>query len=103
MRTVEFTCRKCGGHRIEEVMHSVTVRSPITKIFIQDDTADCNYNLNLVSHEDGYVDHYQCIDCGRVIEANDLVELVEALDNLLEQKRRDEKRGLYPEHINDAN
>ena len=99
---IKFTCPLCGTHRIEEVMTGVTVSSEITTLHTGEGLGDCEYASSC--NEGGEVDRFQCMNCGYAIkDCMDLKDLVTALENLAEVQRRDEKRGLYPEHIDDAN
>jgi len=69
VRTLEFTCPKCGEHRIEEVMVNVTVASSLTDIVVDDEPgspADMTYVDQ--DNEDGEIDRYQCMDCGHVLK-----------------------------------
>ena len=102
MKTIKFTCQKCGKHRLEEVMTNVTVSSEIITIHTDEGLGDCEYAG--ICNEGGEVDRFQCLSCGCVIEnVKTLEELVEFLENKQEIQRRDEKNGLYPEHIDPAN
>ena len=102
MKTIKFTCQKCGKHRLEEVMTGVTVTSPIYNISIDEGIADCEYESSC--NDGGEVDCFRCLSCGHVVEGvKTLEELVEFLDNQQEVQRRDEKNGLYPEHLDPAN
>lgn len=103
MDTIEFTCPRCDGHRVEEVMINVTVVTPINTIHTGDGLGDCEYGSNIIN-EDGEVDCFKCRKCGYVVENVKTLEgLVEFLENQQETKRRDEKNGVYPEHIDPAN
>jgi len=91
----QFKCKSCGHDKIEEVMFGCIYYSTI-----EDVTEDgLKYGENIVS--DGTVDHYQCADCGEdlVFESGMVVgdgELRDYLEEQAEIKRRDEKRGTYP-------
>jgi len=63
----EFRCPKCNGTCIEEVMANVTVTTRITSIH---ESFDFDYGDHL--NEDGSIDHYQCANCGMVLETNEL-------------------------------
>jgi len=62
----EFTCPKCGEHRLEEVMIDVTVASKVTDV---SEDGDVDYGEQ--SNEDGTVERYQCMDCGHVLVEED--------------------------------
>lgn len=62
---VPFTCPKCGGHGIEEVMAEVTVASLCIVTQAKDGTVDVRYKEQ--SNEGGFVDRYQCAGCGFTI------------------------------------
>jgi hypothetical protein len=69
-----FTCHKCGGHAIEEVMTNVTVSSVINSI---GEGGDIEYGL--AYNDDGEVDRFQCVDCGATVTSGDNEELYEEL------------------------
>ena len=73
----EFTCPKCGSHRLEEVMTNVTIYSPIKSYSIEDGEIDFEYGNQ--NNEDGAVERYQCMDCGEHI-AFDQAELIAFLE-----------------------
>jgi len=73
---VEFTCTKCGSHRLEEVMAGVTVSSIVHTLAIEDGEVSMEYGEQ--SNEGGTVDRYQCMDCGDMV-ANSQEELIEEL------------------------
>ncbi len=54
---MNFTCPKCGNHRLEEVKN-VTVSSTINDV---GPGGDVSYGEQ--SNEDGEVFCYQCLDC----------------------------------------
>ena len=102
MNTINFTCPKCGEHRLEEVMTGVVVASTII------DAKEGSIEYGEQTNEDGEVQNYQCMDCGWVVAIDqgvirDCEELCEWLEAQEEQRRRDEKNGLYPEKADDAN
>ena len=99
MSKINFTCPQCSHNKVEEVLASVTVASEINVI---NDNGELDYGEQ--TNCGGYVDCYQCSNCGLNIEnATDGPELVVAIENMNEQKRRDEKNGLYCEKIDPAN
>lgn len=73
-REVKFTCPKCSGSTIEEIMVEVIVASEIR---ISTEEADetgpggifSNYGEQ--TNEDGHVDRYQCGNCGFTIVSHD--------------------------------
>jgi hypothetical protein len=62
---VEFTCPKCGGHKIEEIQVGITTATLIDELGEGDDGAYFTYGEQ--TNEDGYVDRYQCGGCGFTI------------------------------------
>jgi len=66
---LEFTCPKCGEHRIEEVQTGVTVATEILSI----SDNDLNVIYGEQSNEGGRIVRYQCRQCGtRIIDESDL-------------------------------
>lgn len=70
---MNFTCKRCGSHRLEEVMTDVVVSSEITDV---GEGGDIEYGN--VANDGGVVDRYQCLNCGEKV-ATDLQELCEVL------------------------
>lgn len=68
-----FTCPNCGEHVIEEIMVNVTVVTEMVSIE-EDETAEYGDQIN----EDGEVERYQCVGCGRMV-AKDRAELLQVL------------------------
>ncbi len=80
METIEFKCPTCDSDRLEEIMVGVIVTTPISNVVIEDGEGDADYDASMTSCADGEVDHYQCRDCGHVIEgARTLSELANVL------------------------
>jgi len=63
---LEFTCPKCGEHRIEEVMADVVVASRVW-LAQNADGSDPSYDHGEQTNEGGHVDRYQCGNCGWTI------------------------------------
>ena len=84
MKTYQFKCPKCKGHRLEEVMINVTVASEVSNVCIEDDCVDMDYGHQ--SSEDGDVERYQCIDCGEVVAGSQ-----EELISFFEKKKKRKK------------
>lgn len=76
---IVFCCPQCGGSTIEEIQGDVTVATKINVL----------YNDGIIAYgeatnENGYVDRYQCRDCGYTIvedqpDEQSLIEAIEAL------------------------
>lgn len=104
MARPDFTCPQCGNHTVEEVMENVTVSSEVLDLKEGDGEELIDYGEQ--RNDDGDVVCYQCIHCGHLISegpnslAKALKELKEEQD---EQKRRDEKNGLYSDKEDPAN
>ena len=77
--TKDFTCPKCKGHRLEEVMSDVTLTSTILNV---GPGGDVEYGPK--SEEDGEVDHYQCQNCNLVIVNSKTKSIVRHSDQLYE-------------------
>ena len=43
MKTINFTCQKCGKYQLEEVMTGVTVSAEIITIHTDEGLGDCEY------------------------------------------------------------
>ena len=101
---MEFTCKKCEGNHLEEIMVDVCVASQINSI---DEEGFLEYGFQ--SNDGGEIDRYQCMDCGEVVkdsDGNTIKDCLELADYLVEQaeiQRRDEKHGLYPDKEDIAN
>ena len=76
----KWKCPSCGDHHIEEVMIDVVVASEI--IHVPEDCTDLSYGEQ--TNEDGEVECYQCMSCGRLI-AKTPEALVEALGGKVEE------------------
>ena len=104
MARPDFTCPSCGHKVVEEVMQNVIVSSEVIDIHEGDGEEILDYGEQ--RNDDGDVVCYQCISCGYLISegsnslAKALKELKEKQD---EQKRRDEKNGLYSDKEDPAN
>lgn len=59
----QFTCKDCGGHRLEEIMTDVTLASEITDVGPGGDLEYASQGAG----DSGDVDRYQCLDCGHVV------------------------------------
>ena len=68
MKNADFTCPKCGSHKLVEVMVDVTVGSNIRDITIENGEASFSYGEQ--TNEDGSVNSYQCENCGYVLTIN---------------------------------
>ena len=87
---VEFKCPKCGSSGLEEVMINVTTTSFVNDIEIEDGVANCEYDQ--VGLDDGEVDHYQCSECGYVLEVNGItIDNLESLAEWLEDHNPDKE------------
>jgi hypothetical protein len=75
--SLEFTCKGCGSHRLEEVMVDVCVVSEINVI----DHGRCDYGDQ--TNDGGEIDRFQCQDCGRVLRDKD-GQLIDGHDTLAE-------------------
>ena len=76
MSEAKFTCPKCGGTRLEEVMINVTVSSNVKSMDIDDGEIDIEYGEQ--SNDDGEIECYQCLKCGYVV-AHSQKELIQFL------------------------
>ena len=77
-----FTCSKCGGHRLEEVMINVTVASTVTKIWREEPNDPfVNVEYGEQTNQDGDLQCYQCMDCGLRIAttAEELAEVIKGV------------------------
>lgn len=59
MSNINFTCCKCGGRKLEEVMVDVTVASQVIDV-----DEDGNVEYGEQTNEDGEVLYYICACCG---------------------------------------
>ncbi len=75
-----FTCSRCGGHRIEEVVTSHVSRYPIESF---DEITGFRYGT--VIDSDGGV-RYQCADCSHLVAEN-YKALFEALKEAFNRSR----------------
>ncbi len=62
---IEFTCPKCGEHRMEEIQVGMTVSTDISLAQHNDGSVYVIYGAQ--TNEEGYVARYACKDCGRTI------------------------------------
>ncbi len=69
-KCVQFTCEKCGEHKLEEVMTDVVVTSNINSI---GESGNIDYGEQC--NEDGEVECYQCSNCGHRLPYADPEEL----------------------------
>lgn len=78
MTRIKFTCPKCGGHTIEEIMANVTVSSTVNSVSM-DDGKYLEFDYSDQTNEGGEIDRYQCAQCGYCIAvaASDLRERLE--------------------------
>ena len=76
-----FTCPKCQGHSLEEIMYGVTVASNINSAFVED--GEISFEYGEQSNENGEVDRYQCTDCGHTIATSQekLAEMLVSTNN----------------------
>ena len=71
----QFTCPKCGSHRLEEVLTDCTVSSEILDM---GPGGDLEYGE--ANNDGGCVDRYQCLNCGCIVpNAEDAEALAVAL------------------------
>ena len=65
-----FKCPHCGHNRLEEVMSNVTVSTLVGNITIgKYEEGELHHCYDGTSrNRDGENDHYQCYDCGYVLE-----------------------------------
>ena len=66
-----FTCPRCGGHRLEEVMHSVIQSSPVLDIEVEDEGEESEAHIveyGDATFDGGVVSHYQCLGCGEELK-----------------------------------
>lgn len=75
---INFTCPKCGGNQIEEVMSETVVSTPC-RIWIHDGDRP-NITYGVPDCEQGHVDRYQCKTCGFVVIDHDDELTEEGLD-----------------------
>lgn len=66
MQRLNFTCPKCGGHKIEEIMADVTVISEVNDI-VGDDGVRLDFSYDDQTNDGGEIDRYQCADCGHCV------------------------------------
>ena len=64
-----FTCPRCGGHKLEEVMIEVVQTTVITAVECVENGLACDYGD--CSHDGGEVSCYQCGNCGNVVAENE--------------------------------
>jgi predicted RNA-binding Zn-ribbon protein involved in translation (DUF1610 family) len=57
-----FTCPRCGGHRLEEVVCQVTASYEVVEYYPEGDLEYGDADM-----DGGKVDRYQCRDCGWVV------------------------------------
>lgn len=79
MMNLNFTCPRCCGHIIEEVMVNVTVVSEITEVTM-DDGNHLEFGYCDQINEGGEVDRYQCSNCGYTVAEGGRVQVREALE-----------------------
>ncbi len=71
----QFTCRACGGHRLEEIMDGCTVSSEVLDV---GPGGDLEYGAQ--DNDGGVVVRFQCLNCGwQVPDAEDAEALAVAL------------------------
>jgi len=78
MRTVEFTCPRCGKHQLDEITRGTATTEISNLVVGNNGIVDCEYGPTL--NDDTEIIRYQCSWCGHVLLVTDLEELVELLD-----------------------
>lgn len=87
-----FKCPSCKCDVIEEVQVDVTLSSKLTDIHYEDECTEIEYDED-VSWDGGFVDRYQCANCGLIIkdEEGKSVEYEDLAEWLIEHKEKREK------------
>lgn len=77
----QFTCKKCSGVTVEEVLSGVTLISNITDVELTD-KGDLAIDYGDHVTEGGDVDsiYYQCATCGEPVDTDDLASLIDDQD-----------------------
>ncbi len=90
MSKLEFTCPKCGEHRIEEVMIDVVVMSEIINL-----DSDGDFNYGEQTNDGGIVDSYSCMNCGLTPyiedETHSECDVIDSHDDLVKWIKINEK------------
>lgn len=60
-----FTCPKCKSNRLEEILVNVVQSSFVVLSNRREDNDAIDYGATTT--EDGVVDRYQCLECGRIV------------------------------------
>ena len=78
MSKLEFTCPKCGGHSLNEIMVGVCV---ITEIIGFDDYC---IDYDDAVNKGGHIESFCCENCGWYVRNNDSYDLIDCHDDLIE-------------------
>ena len=74
----QFTCKKCGCHRLEEVLPGVTQTSEIKEIeLFEDGSLGMDYGNTLTEGGDMDDVRYQCLECGESVTTEELEAIAE--------------------------
>lgn len=74
---MNFKCKKCGGNRLEEVMNGVTQYTEILSVQKEEPDFLMDYGENNCEGGDSDTCFYQCMECGEVVETEEVDKLVQ--------------------------
>jgi len=75
VKSVIFTCPECGSHTLEDVTANVTLYSRILTI-----SEDGDFEYDLFDQSDGELSHYQCSDCGWIVDDENGLKITDCLE-----------------------
>lgn len=68
MAKLKFICENCKGTELEVVETDIVRSTPIYFLKLDNDEYTIEYNHNGEETHDGYIDRFQCSNCGNMIK-----------------------------------
>ena len=89
IKSLTFTCPKCGGHLIEEVTVNVSLYNRILTMNTRG-----TFEYDLIDQSNGELDHYRCGACDYVVvdkQGNNITACLDLVKWLKRQQRKKKK------------